>query len=70
MTKDGMGAKRVVDMRAQQASVAWSPDGRWLVTAPFDRGDLTLVRTDGAETRPLTTARAARQLLRRRWRPR
>ena len=54
MAKDGTGAKRIVHMRAQQAAVAWSPDGRWLVTAPLDRGDLMVVRTDGSQTRPLT----------------
>ncbi|MCE3286584.1 MAG: WD40-like beta Propeller containing protein [Gaiellaceae bacterium] len=53
MARDGTGANRVADMR-QQGAVAWSPDGRWLVTAPFDRGDLTLVRADGSQTRPLT----------------
>jgi len=52
--RDGTGAKRVVDLQTDQAAVAWSPDGRWLVTAPFDRGDLMLVRADGSQTRPLT----------------
>jgi Tol biopolymer transport system component len=42
-------------MRSQQNAVAWSPDGRWLVTAPLDRSDLMLVRTDGSQTRALTT---------------
>jgi TolB protein len=55
MSSDGKGAKRVVHMRARQAAVAWSPDGRWLVTAPPDRGDLMLVRTDGSQARPLTS---------------
>jgi Tol biopolymer transport system component len=52
--RDGSGAKRVVDLRKPQLGLAWSPDGRWLVTAPIDRGDLTLVRADGSETRALT----------------
>ena len=39
---------------AQQISVIWSPDGRWLVTAPIDRGNLVLVQTNGAATKPLT----------------
>jgi Tol biopolymer transport system component len=55
--RDGTGGKRVVDMRAEQAGIAWSPDGTWLVTAPSPRGDLTLVRADGSETAPLTNAR-------------
>jgi TolB protein len=57
MARDGTRAKRVADMGAQQAAVAWSPDGRWLVTAPLDRGELMLVRTDGSQIRPLTSKR-------------
>ena len=57
VARDGTGAKRVADMQIHQAAVAWSPDGRWLVTAPFDRGDLMLVRADGSQTRPLTKER-------------
>jgi len=54
MTGGGKGARKVVHMPRQQASLAWSPDGRLLVTAPFDRGDLTLVRADGSFTSSLT----------------
>ena len=60
MAKDGTGAKRVVDMRAQQRAVAWSPDGRWLVTAPVDRGDLTLVCPEG-DLEPATSRVTGRQ---------
>ncbi len=52
--RNGTGAKRVVHEPAQQISVTWSPDGRWLVTGPIDRGDLVLVQANGASTRPLT----------------
>ena len=38
----------------QQISVTWSPDGRWLVTGPIDRGDLVLVQANGASTKSLT----------------
>jgi TolB protein len=54
MARNGTGAKRVADLQAEQAAVAWSPDSRWFVTAPLDRGDLVLVRTDGSRTQPLT----------------
>ena len=57
MTRDGTSAKQVVHMPRQQASLAWSPDGRWLVAAPADRGDLMLIRADGSETKPLTSKR-------------
>jgi Tol biopolymer transport system component len=56
MSKDGTRARRVAHMSAQQGEVAWSPDGRWLVTAPVDRGDLLLVRVDGSQTQALTHA--------------
>jgi len=52
--RNGTGAKRVVHEPAQQISVTWSPDGRWLVTAPIDRGALVLVQASGATTKPLT----------------
>ena len=52
--RNGTGARRVVHEPAQQVSVTWSPDGRWLVTAPIDRGDLVLVRANGSSTQPLT----------------
>jgi TolB protein len=52
--RNGTGAKRVVHEPAQQISVVWSPDGRWLVTGPIDRGDLVQVRANGATTMPLT----------------
>jgi Tol biopolymer transport system component len=52
--RDGSGAVRVADLPRAQADVAWSPDSRWLLTAPLDRGDLTLTRADGLETKPLT----------------
>jgi len=58
MARDGTSAKRVAHMQAEQIAVAWSPDGRWLVTAALDRGDLMLVRTDGSQMRPLTNAGA------------
>jgi Tol biopolymer transport system component len=54
MARDGGGAKRVAHLTAQQSAIAWSPDGRWLVTAPFDRGDLMILRSDGSEVAPLT----------------
>jgi Tol biopolymer transport system component len=52
--RNGTGAKRVVHEPAQQISVTWSPDGRWLVTGPIDRGDLVLVQANGASTNSLT----------------
>ncbi|HUJ91054.1 MAG TPA: hypothetical protein VLW05_00025 [Gaiellaceae bacterium] len=52
--RNGTGAKRVVHETSPQIAVAWSPDGRWLVTAPIDRGDLVLVQANGATTKPLT----------------
>ena len=54
VARDGTGAKRVREFERPQLSVAWSPDGRWLVTAPFDRGELMLVRPDGSGSGPLT----------------
>jgi TolB protein len=54
MARDGRRARRVTHLRAAQLSVAWSPDSRWLVTAPVDRGDLLLVRTNGTDAHPLT----------------
>lgn len=55
MARNGTRAKRVADLGAPQAAVAWSPDGRWLVSAPLDRGELMLVRPDGTQARPLTS---------------
>jgi Tol biopolymer transport system component len=52
--RSGTDAKRVVHEPARQISVTWSPDGRWLVTAPIDRGDLVLIRANGSTTQPLT----------------
>ena len=52
--RNGTGARRVVHEPAQQIAVTWSPDGRWLVTAPIDRGDLMLVRPNGSATQPFT----------------
>lgn len=37
------------------AQVAWSPDGRLLATTPVDRGDLTVLGTDGSNPHPLTS---------------
>jgi Tol biopolymer transport system component len=54
MSRDGTAAKRIVHMTRRQLSLAWSPDGRWVATAPVDRGELVLVRTDGSEVRALT----------------
>jgi Tol biopolymer transport system component len=56
MASDGTGQKRVVHMAKAQIAIAWSPDGRWLVTAPLARGELTLVRADGSTTNALTDA--------------
>ena len=47
---------RVVVAPQPQISVAWSPDGRWLATAPIDRGNVLLIRTNGSQTTPLTNA--------------
>jgi Tol biopolymer transport system component len=52
--RDGSGAVRVADLAAAQIAVAWSPDSRWLLTAPIDRGDLMLIRANGSETKVLT----------------
>ena len=52
--RDGTGAVRVVDPPRDQIAVAWSPDSRWLLTAPLDRGDLTLVRADGSQLKAVT----------------
>jgi len=58
MKSDGTAQDPVVHFSRSQIAVAWSPDGRWLVTAPLARGDLTLVRADGSGTEPLTHASA------------
>jgi Tol biopolymer transport system component len=52
--RDGIGAVRIVDLPREQIAVTWSPDSRWLVTAPLDRGDLTLVRADGSQLTAIT----------------
>jgi Tol biopolymer transport system component len=54
MSRDGSGARQIADLDDDQYKVVWSPDSRWLATAPIDRGDVMLVRADGSETRPLT----------------
>ncbi|MGH3050101.1 MAG: hypothetical protein ACRDLK_08075 [Gaiellaceae bacterium] len=51
--RSGTGA-RPVPGATGVAQFAWSPDGRLLVTAPVDRGDLTVMATDGSGARPLT----------------
>ena len=38
------------------SQVAWSPDGRELITAPVDRGDLTVLSTDGTNAHVVTHA--------------
>jgi TolB protein len=53
-SKSGTGARRITYMPADQDAVAWSPDARWLLTAPVDRGDLVLVRVNGTQAYPLT----------------
>ena len=53
--RDGTGARRVVKLARPQDSLAWSPDGRWLVTGPSG-GDLMLIRVNGSETNRLTNA--------------
>lgn len=52
--RDGSGLRPVADLPATQIAVAWSPDSRWFLTAPIDRGDLILIRADGSETKALT----------------
>jgi Tol biopolymer transport system component len=54
MSRDGSGAHRVLHATQRQLSLAWSPDGLWLLTAPVDRGDLLLVRADGFGQQALT----------------
>ena len=54
MASDGGEQKRVAHLPKAQIAVAWSPDGRWLVTAPLSRGELTLVQADGSTTSALT----------------
>jgi Tol biopolymer transport system component len=56
MKRDGTDAKLVAVMEGDESDVAWSPDSRWLVTGVVDRGDLMLVRTDGSQIHPLTSA--------------
>lgn len=56
MASDGTTQKRVIHTAKAQIAVAWSPDGRWLVTAPLARGELSLVRVDGSTTSALTDA--------------
>jgi dipeptidyl aminopeptidase/acylaminoacyl peptidase len=56
MKRDGTDAKLVAVMEGDESDVAWSPDSRWLVTGVADRGDLMLVRTDGSQIHPLTSA--------------
>jgi TolB protein len=54
MARDGSGQRAVAHLAKAQIAVAWSPDGRWLVTAPLARGELMLVRADGSTTSALT----------------
>jgi Tol biopolymer transport system component len=51
-SRNGTAAKRVA--RISAFSLAWSPDGQWLVTASAERDDLMLVRTDGSRIQRLT----------------
>ena len=52
--RDGSKQRRVVHLAQAIVFVTWSPDSRWLVVAPMDRGDLTLLRPDGSAAQPLT----------------
>jgi len=54
--RNGGGAKLVLHTPANDISVAWSPDGLWLLTSGIDRGDLILVRANGSATQALTHA--------------
>jgi len=54
--RNGTGARRVARVPQPQISVAWSPDGRLLATAPIDRGDILLVAANGSKITPLTNA--------------
>jgi TolB protein len=56
VNRNGRGAKLVLHTPANDISVAWSPDGLWLLTSGIDRGDLILVRADGSAAQPLTNA--------------
>ena len=51
--RDGKGAHPVPGTAAV-AQFAWSPDGRELVVAPIDRGDLTVLNTDGTNAHAVT----------------
>ena len=54
--RNGTGARRVAHAPQPQISVAWSPDGRLLATAPIDRGNILLVAANGSTITPLTNA--------------
>jgi Tol biopolymer transport system component len=52
--RNGAAAKRVAHPADQAVAVTWSPDGRWLVAATADRGDLLLLRADGSSGQTIT----------------
>jgi Tol biopolymer transport system component len=52
--RNGTGARIVVHLPDYPDTLAWSPDGRWLVTCSSGRGNLMLVRTDGSNLHALT----------------
>lgn len=53
-SSDGSGARLLVHTPEQDASVTWSPDGRYLLLSPVDRGDLVVLQSSGAVLQPLT----------------
>ena len=51
---DGSGARQLADTPEQDASVTWSPDGRYLLLGQADRGDIQVMQSSGASLQPLT----------------
>ena len=49
---DGSGLRRVTSFADDDSSVAWSPDGRWLVTLSAEA--VHVISVDGSETYCIT----------------
>jgi Tol biopolymer transport system component len=52
---DGSGARMLAHTPEEDVSVAWSPDGRFLLLAQIDRGDIEVMQSNGSGLQsPLT----------------